>query len=380
MRVVAGTDAHDYGDTIRTRFRYRLISNLKVGKDKVNYMPDWAKFHMPDVFDDDGIPVELTLEDTLNEYPNNNTSLLMICTYGIIPSWETTHVHRRVTLSIAGKRIMPVNMCVNKGEAFSLPIPMPLPVLVFSGDGSTCYPDGRKLVEHSYSSITDFDSLDDHAMAYGIASRLKAAEDSGLINERFATMSRSARSLSEAAATRAQLVKDEAARRGMNVAVDASQPFEIVKCDNEGGKDFAYAFTLRRRGGGAVTVSDYGVMRTAFRSAIRSHYVSSHPNINPRTLIVDFTEYALRGGVIVGRVAVLTISAESLSFDPSSRRGVVRVRIGEGQMEDARRWIRRNLVSLVGKAKGAAVPQGSRFYSEREEMRDGLLEVHFKTE
>ena len=85
-----------------------------------------------------------------------------------------------------------------------------------------------------------------------------------------------------------------------------------------------------------------------------------------------------------GRVAVLSISPESLKYDSTSRKGIIRVRIGEGQFEDARRWIRRNLGALANRSNvvivGDVIPQGARFYSEREEMRAGILEVSFRTE
>ena len=133
-----------------------------------------------------------------------------------------------------------------------------------------------------------------------------------------------------------------------------------------------------------MKLSDYGIIREGFRSAIRAHYASAHPNVNPRTLVIDFIEYALKGDVVCGRVAVLTISPEQITYDSASRKGVIMVRVGDGQFEDARRWIRRNLAALAARSNialvGDAVPSGSRFYSENEEMSDGLLKISFKTE
>ena len=60
------------------------------------------------------------------------------------------------------------------------------------------------------------------------------------------------------------------------------------------------------------------------------------------------------------------------------------VRVRDGQFEDARRWIRRNIGELARKSNievmGVAVPKEGRFLSEREEMRDGVLEVSFTIE
>ena len=381
-RVVAASNARDNGDVICTRFHYKLI-----GSGEYKYMNFHFRKYQPEVFDDDGISVNVSVEDTLKkDYEINQVNAFFsLMTLGIVPSVSKSHLHRRCVLSIAGRHVGSVEVCARVDEAgMTLPF---MSFLVFSGDGTTCIPTGKKFVEHNYSKTSIYHYLAQKAMAYGIVSRLKEAEDSGLINERFVMTAQSAQSLSDAYTTRTKIQADAMARHGVasKVAVaDGNSPFEIVRCDNERGKDFAYTFTLRRRGGGAATLSDYGVMRSAFRSMIRTNYASLHPDVNPRTLVIDFTEYALKGGVINGRVTVLTISPESLAYDSASRRGVVRVRIGEGQFEDARRWIRRNLVSLVNRrgiaSGGDAIPQGARFYSEREEMRGGVLEVSFKTE
>ncbi len=92
----------------------------------------------------------------------------------------------------------------------------------------------------------------------------------------------------------------------------------------------------------------------------------------------------MKEDTVFGRVAVLTILPESITYDSARRRGVISVRIGEGQFNDARRWIRRNLSALASRsnivADGDTVPQGGLFYSENEEMCDGVLKVLFKTE
>ena len=147
---------------------------------------------------------------------------------------------------------------------------------------------------------------------------------------------------------------------------------------------FSYVFALRRIGDEGITFADYSVVRSVFRSAIRTHYASLHPDINPRTLEIDFTDYTLKAGTVSGRVAVLSISPESLSYDSRTRKGIICVRVRDGQFEDARRWIRRNLGELARKSNieivGDAVPKEGRFYSEREEMKDGILEVSFTIE
>ena len=379
-QIVSGADAKDFGETVQTRFRYCPICRVNDGDSEGEMMSKAQRLQMyqPDVFTDDGIPILLSFRDTLND-----------------KSWWASmrHIHRRCSISAAGQHLASVEACGKDDFLFYF---FPFPVFGFSLGDSPCFRSGHVFKSNRHGStgdyVTDFhnppcyDSCD-IAMAYGIASRLKEAEDAGRINEISAVNTRAAQSLADAASTRAKIHADSLARHGVAAKLPESargSPFEIVRCDGEQGKDFAYSFILRRRGGGAITLSDYGIIRNGFRSAIRAHYASSHPNVNPRTLVIDFTDYKLKGDVVCGRVAVLTISPESMTYDSSSRRGVIMVRVGEDQFKDARRWIRRNLASLANRSgislDGDAVPPGARFYSDSEEMCDGVLKVSFKTE
>ena len=393
-RVVAASDAKDFGETVQTRFRYRLICEDNDDKD-VWMTHKFAGMTMcqrlqacqPTVFADDGIPVVLSFADLLNDEAGDWTVALTYFSCGVFPALWLSHLHRRCDVSSAGQHLASVEICVRKGSSGA---PTPLPVLMFSWDDTPCFPSSRVFKLHDYKCCQMsyiYQDVATIAMAYGIAARLKEAEDSGKIDERFASLATSAQSLSDVAITQAKIQADRMTRHGafaLPVETGAVQSFEIVRCDNEKQKDFAYEFTLKKRDGGAVSLADYGAMRTAFRSAIRSHYVSLHPKINPRTLVIDFTDYALKEDVVTGRVAVLTISPESITYDAASRRGIISIRIGDGQFDDARRWIRRNLSSLANRnniaANGDTVPQGALFYSESEEMRDGILNVSFKTE
>ena len=397
LRIVAASNARDCGESIRTRFRYNLIGDYGTGLDKSYALVNLQK-SQPGVFSPDGIPVRLSQKDTLSQDAeiDQMSGFFSLITLGIVPMVTKGHVHRRGALSIAGRSVGTVDICAHADSAVQIPIfffmPLPTPLLVFAGDGDTCIASGKKFVEHKYGPAEayslQYHGVDEKAMVYGIASRLKEAEDSGMIDERFVTLMTAQQSLTDAAVTRNKVVADAMERHGALTrsakSTATALPFKTVRCDLERGGDFAYLFALRRGDGGAATMSDYAVIRNAFRSAIRSRYVASHPNVNPRALIIDFTEYALKDGVVVGRVAVLTISPESMSYDSARRRGVVRIRIGEGQLEDARRWIRRNLAELAMRRNMAqdadAVPAGARFYSESETMKDGVLEISFRTE
>lgn len=391
-RIVAASNAKDFGDVVRTRFRYRLVIDEKDDKPSQG-MSRVHKFrqYQPDVFGDDGIPVKVSHADILTDESGDWTSVLAVFSCGMLPAAWKSHLHRRCRLDVGGQYSSTVEICAKTGSSFAL---SPFPLLIFSWDDDSCYSSARQFKVHNYADsprqlhqMTPYQDVDDMAMAYGIAAQIKEAEDSGKIDEKSATVAIATQSLSDTAYTQAKLQADRITRQGtlaLHVEGRVGQLFEIVHCDNEGNKDFAYVFSLRKIGEGGLSLSDSGFMRTAFRSAIRSHYVSLHPNVNPRTLVVDFTRYEMKDGIVSGRVAVLTISPESIAYDSATRKGVVRVRIGEGQFDDARRWIRRNLATIATGSNvdfsGDAVPQGARFYSESEEMADGVLSVSFKTE
>ena len=59
-RVVAASNARDNGDVICTRFHYKLI-----GSGEYKYMNDQFQKCQPEVFYDDGINVNVSVEDTL---------------------------------------------------------------------------------------------------------------------------------------------------------------------------------------------------------------------------------------------------------------------------------------------------------------------------
>lgn len=395
VRVVAASNARVQGDEIHTKYRYRPV--LKDGTDLNSRDLKSAavcnmhlyESYQPDVFSADGIPITLAFSDGLNEGYKQNVlnGLFSLCTFYVIPMFSSeAHSHHNCQVSVGGIHIASVEVCYKRDSVGSL---LPLSLLFYNGDGDTCFSGGQKLTLHGSSSDMRlaFGEAVGNAMAYGIASRLKEAEDAGKINEQLATLARSEQSLSAAATTRTRAASEDLVRRGITLPDEKTrvgQSFEIISCDNEKGKDFAYSFALRKSGGSAMTIADLGDMRSAFRSAIRTHYESSHPGVNSRALAVYFTEYGLKNGVVVGRVVVLTITPESLSYDPASRRGVIKVRIGEGQFEDARRWIRSNLVSFVNENNAAiggnAIPKESRFYSESEELKNGVLVVSFKME
>jgi hypothetical protein len=160
--------------------------------------------------------------------------------------------------------------------------------------------------------------------------------------------------------------------------------FEIEDFRKDGNCEYRYAFTLKRRGGGGISLKDSREVRRALRLMIRDDYKLSYPDVPIASLIVDFPEFSQRGGIIKGRAAVLSLNVKSLRYDPHARKGKIHIRIGENQLEDARLYARENIASLVRDKNIALdareIPPAATFYLSGEAVKDDILEITFKTE
>lgn len=386
-RITVSVNVQDYGEQVSTKYRYKILSD-KTDR-SAGFIRDQLQVYQPDVFSDDGIPIVITNKTILHRTSGSLSRMFSLLTVGILPVCDTAHSHKRTSISIETKEISLFDICVYEDRAFSI-IPL-FAQFVHFGNVESCFSSTSKFyscnyIQNSTPYLQDAE-LCEKATAYGIAVKLKEAEQLGLIDQNLVAKAQVRIAMTDILATVQKIIDDDAARRGVQVSADKNRqgsPFEIIRCEAEQGKDFSYAFALRRKGGGAITFTDYSVVCSVFRSAIRTHYASLHLDINPRTLEIDFTDYTVKAGTVSGRVTVLSIFPESLSYDSRTRKGIIRVRVRDGQFEDARRWIRRNIGELARKSNievaGDAVPKEGRFFSEREEMKDGVLEVSFTIE
>lgn len=251
----------------------------------------------------------------------------------------------------------------------SLSLCTPTPLLCFCGDATPL--DGLEIPlvvsRHSAGFINNvnfeqYGNTRDEAWAYLLAATLKKLEGEGLVDG-------SRRSKAE---------------RSSICSADVDEKFEIVAFRRDGGSDHRYAFMFRSRNGKAVSFSDSRELKKSLRAMIREDYIASFPDANADSLIVDFPEFSLHGGVISGQSVVLSLSVESLRYNSSTRTGIMRVRIGENQLAEARQFARRNIESLV-RDKNIAIaahdiPPAATFYLLDEKADGHVLEITFKTE
>ena len=177
---------------------------------------------------------------------------------------------------------------------------------------------------------------------------------------------------------------------GTGTPVQARQRirYSIVNCKRETGKDFSYRFKLKLMGNDDNTLDTFSSVQEEFRDAVKKDYVKSVPGAQWDSLYVDFPEYELDNGYLIGRAVVMAVSVNSLVYDPNTRRGKLAVKVvkmTEEQFETTRAWIRKNIETLARDKNIAltsgVIPPAARFYLGREELKDGnILEIEFKTE
>ena len=373
-------------EQIKTKYRYRLMRRSKaLGSEWL--LNDGSRFSkwQPDVFDETGIPIEVKVSNTPEDIGGKWSGPISGMTLLIFPYMKTVHQHEDWTYVVLNDKTLnvPISICRREGSATSN---NPLSFLFFSWTEKTCFENGATYDVHSCGASQTME-FEGRAKAYVLAKKLKGMEDSGMINDTVAAKAMSALKVWEGSQSQAMIKRESLKWNGIAFGEKnvVEQPFRIEKCECEEGRDFAYRFVLFRKDGSKVTLSEYSTIQGAFRKAIKEQYHMSHPLVDPRLLVVDFTELSLSDGRVKGRVTVLTLDVETLFYDSSSRRGRISVKIGANQLEDARRWIRKRIEELAFRSNiattGDKIPSGARFYTGNETLKeDGLLEVEFKTE
>lgn len=373
-RTTSAANVNDVGAIVETRNRY--------APPICGY--NWRLFQ-PKVFAYDGIPITVKESEGRKEKgPWGWTGALAGITLFVFPWIETTHTHKTYTLSFVDKDIPDsvVDTCTKQGKAFTQ-IWSPFSLMFFNCEPELCFDNARTCSHVSYVGMSEAHehiAVEDRAAAYGIACKLKELEDAGYINEDV-----KARQLMEQ--TMRGMALSQALAKGQSLldAKDAPLPFRVVKLECDEGRDYLCRFELVKRDGGNLTISDGGKIRNAFMASVRAQYAAEHKDVNPRTLVVDFPEYAVSEGRIKGVAVVLTISPQSVAYDATTRKGRITVKIGANQFEDVRRWMRKNIEAIARDGNiakdGDLLPSNARFYIGREKLAaNGIFEMEFKTE
>ena len=331
---------------IVTRNRYTLVDTkvsaqvnadmLQANLKSQQFTNDTLKSYQPEVFSDDGI--KFMIRST--PFPRTTGYRWTECTYmlslTVLPMCSAVIGGEHIVVDVLDNPDARASFDLYGRFDHALSLFCPLtPPLVFAGDAAP--PEkikvGGSVSRHFINYIGDYSVEGDEcanstyyeSRAYAVAAVLKKMEDDGLIDES----------------------RSRYAGRSSVTITEVDEKFEIVCFKREDGREHRYFFTLRSRGNGAISFNETRELKKSLRAMVRDDYRASFPDVAADSLIVDFSEFSLRDGMVAGKAEVLSIDVESLHYDSNTRKGTMRVRIGENQFEESRRYARRNIETLV---------------------------------
>ena len=161
--------------------------------------------------------------------------------------------------------------------------------------------------------------------------------------------------------------------------------YDILSLERTMDDGFAYHFVLQIADGAETSLKTIKSVKQDFRKAIRDDYAESFFGASVASVFVEFPQFMFSDGKIVGKAVVMSMVVLSMKYDPLTRTGCISVCLNDGHFEEARKWIRHNIETLVRDKNIALttgeIPYAAKFYLGREEVKDGnILEIEFKTE
>lgn len=397
IRSVSVPRVGDKGDRICTKHRYCYVGDAKdlkgwtegqTPEESTKIIQDALRAAQPDVFSDDGIPLTFSESGTHEEWGKSELAnfVQFICimgTFGIAPSVKGFESVEKVVVQVVGDNELcsSFDVFMRDDEIGGL---TPIPFLFFDGLPDLKGFDANKIFARNYKGVgaphQSISTLFD-ASAYGIAVRLKEMEENGQITDDVLARARKACNV-RAANLRFKTGRIASWHDGQR---QSPRSYRVVKCEREKDCGFAYRFVLEMQGSDAGTLVTFRRAQSEFRNALREEYAEALSTVDYDSLVVDFPEFKMNGNQIEGRGVVLTIVPLSMNYDALTHRGVLSVRFGPNQYEEARSWAKRNIETLARDKNIALVtgklPPAARYYSLGESVKNGnVLEIEFKTE
>lgn len=173
--------------------------------------------------------------------------------------------------------------------------------------------------------------------------------------------------------------------RQESVKRESVQPlYSVERFERLPGNEFAYEFEL------TLTSDMTGIslarrVKDEVRAEILSDYNATYTGDGYQSVGVDFPKFVMSAGRIEGRAEVMQMRVMSLSYNQSTRKGMMVVKIGAVRFDQARRWVREN-IEVLARDKNVALmtgelPSAGKFYLGAERVKDGnILEIEFETE
>ena len=163
--------------------------------------------------------------------------------------------------------------------------------------------------------------------------------------------------------------------------VPVAKPYVIETFARETGDRYAYRFELKLNDASSADLTLSRRIQADLRQSVRDDYVASAGTKDTSSLQIEFPEYAIREGKVVGRAVVMTVELLEFVYDPTTAQGRLAVKVNPQQYETTRQWVRNNIATLA-KDKNANILSTlsgkPRFTIGREILRDdNVLEVEF---
>jgi len=377
-------DIDDYGPQIETTNRYAIGGN---GAIDWGTQEDFSKLNrnlqkaQPKVFSPDGIP--FTIKESRFKMSGGGNIWNVICGVLLIPPVMVSgdESSRRHTIDVLDNPDAHGSFTVKSKSDSAFALLSPLPLLCYPGTaGFEEEPDVCRKFSSHYISLMGGDTLIEYGdtiddfgsglkqlgfnsvTAYGIAAVLKRMEDEGKIDP----------SRCEIRQKHVQMTDSP-----------ASKDFDLVAFHKDDKRGYRYSFVMKSRRGN-VALKDALKMQGEMREMIRNDFAASFPSANRAVLVVDFVKFSVSGDELKGTASILPLDVLSFSYDRNTREGIMKIRVETSLMEEARKYCRKQIESVV-RDKNIAhrtgqLPPDARYYLRGEAVRDGILEIEFKSE
>ena len=383
QRLSMLVDVDDYGPQIETKNRYAIRNNGAIDWEVQEYLSRLNRNlqkAQPNVFSPDGIPFTIKTSNFKSSRDNLWTGAFAIL---MIPPVMGSggEASYRQTIDVLDNPDAHGTFTVKFKNDTAFAMLSPLPLLCYPGvanfdeePDACCKYACHKISLLGGDTVMEYgDTIDDFGsgtrgsgfnsvVAYGIAAVLKRMEDEGKID-----LSRSV--------TRQKHIQ--------MTDSPVSADFDLVAFHRDDKSGYSYSFVFKSRSGN-ITLRASRKMQEELREMIRDDFVASFPAANRAVLVVDFAQFSVSNGELKGSASILPLDVLSFSYDGDTRKGMMKIRVETLLMEEARNYCRKQ-IELVVRDKNIAhhtgqLPPEARYYLLSEAVRDGILEIEFKSE
>lgn len=369
-RYSAYATVGDVGANVYTKYRYKASCAFKGdSSEQLWFDGSFLPKCQPGVFSADGLPIVLRIEYKKLDGSYAWTVLLAMLSCSVIPQLNEYEMTFNCSIELADEGGCYSNFEIVRKHEHAFSMLSPAAILFFNGDAKVA---GKRVFSANAQNVSWFEgwgsNLEEEvlrydvqvrqALSYAMASKLKELEDSGKID--------------------AMLAK-KSARKSVAPAHD------IISLERDVVKDFAYSFMIEMKSSPSDADAAVAAVLDEFAKSLKEEYLDAVRGSETAALTVAFSGLKRDGLRISGQALVLTLKPLSLEYDANSRMGKLSVRFNDGQEEEARTWIHKNVATMARDKNIALVtgeiPPAANFFVLRETIKDGnKLEVEFKTE